>query len=165
MTTNPVLSSKTIRIPNYLWLQTWGGLRDRGQGSRESAAIWGGKRIGNSETVEAVYYLDDFEGGFRSRAYHFVSTEALAQLFAKLHREKHVIIGDVHTHPTSWVGLSQIDREHPIEFRHGLHALVLPSFALLSPSLRLTGVHVYQGDGKWQTLNDAAKSQTFIFTE
>lgn len=165
MTINIAPNRRRIRISNEIWAETWLGLRKRGQGKRESAAIWGGKRSGHEETVEAVYYLDDFDGGMQYRGYHYVSTEALAQFFTQLQSERRVIVGDIHTHPTRWVGLSLIDKEHPIEFRRGLHAIVLPSFALPAPSLTLAGVHVYEGDGEWHTLTEAAKHDAFVFNQ
>ena len=73
-------------IPRELWAQTWSGLRDRGHGKVESAAVWSGKREGLTEIVESVYFLDDLGGRIQRRGYHFVPPEALALLFAQLQR-------------------------------------------------------------------------------
>lgn len=155
---------KKIIIPENLWVETWLGLRVRGRGKVESAALWAGKRNASAETVEGVYFLDDFAGRVQDAAYHCVPPRALAEVFARLQQDRRVIVGDIHTHPTRWVGLSQLDQEHPIEFRKGLYAVVLPSFAMPSPSLDSTGVHEYLGDSEWRTLSRRAKKHLFIFT-
>lgn len=157
-------NSSRIFIPQNLWLQTWLGLLERGKGVVESAAVWGGKRAGSIETVEAVYFLDDLVGKVQRRQYHYVPQRSLARLFAKLTENKHLIVADIHTHPSDWVGLSPLDMEHPIEFRRGIHAVVLPSYALHPPSLKQAGVHKYQGDGNWLSLNEDEKQSTIIFT-
>ena len=147
-----------ITISEELWINTWEGLRKRGRGAVESAAVWGGKRDHLSETVEKVYFLDDFSGGVQFAEYHRVSIEALERLFAQLRGEKRVIVGDIHTHPGDWVGLSEIDQANPIEFRKGLCAIVLPHFGLPTPSLSAVGVHIYQGEGRWETLSGELKA-------
>jgi len=157
--------NKKIVIPEKLWLETWLGLRMRGKGKVETAAVWGGKRNETEEVVEAVYFLDDYHGGVRFARYHKVSTEALEQLFNKLHRERRVIVGDIHTHPGPWVGLSDLDMENPIEFRRGLCAVVLPRFGLPEPSLDFAGVHLYEGDGEWRSLTQKEKQLIFSFTQ
>lgn len=157
-------NNRKVLIPKGLWEMTWCGLCDRGRGRVESAAVWAGKRDGKIEVVEGVYFLDDFAGGLQRRGYHLVTPEALAKLFAQLQKERRVLIADVHTHPTGWVGLSEIDKEHPIEFRPGIHAIVLPFFALPEPSLKTAGVHEYKGDGKWRTLSRKEKETLITFT-
>lgn len=157
-------SDKKIVIPEELWMQTWLGLRARGLGKVESAAIWGGRRDSLTETVEAVYFLDDYIGRLQRSGYHRVSVGALAELFAQLQRDRRVIVGDVHTHPSDWVGLSALDQENPIEYRKGLYAVVLPSYGRPSPSLSLAGVHVYEGDGCWRMLPQRTKKRIFVFT-
>jgi hypothetical protein len=97
--------------------------------------------------VEAVYFLDDYAGGEQCRGYHRVPVEALTEFFATLQQQRQVIIADIHTHPGNWVGLSALDEDNPIEYRVGLPAIVLPSFALPRPSLSISGVHIYKGNG------------------
>jgi hypothetical protein len=156
--------NRKILIATSQWEMTWSGLRDRGHGNVESVAVWAGKRDGTTEIVEGIYFLNDFSGGLQHRGYHFVPPEALAKLFAQLQKDRRVLIADVHTHPTSWVGLSEIDKEHPIEFRPGIHEIVLPSFALPDPSLQAAGFHEYKGNGKWRTLSKKEKTILITFT-
>ncbi len=161
--TKPVPNRKIV-ISEELWLQTWLGLRARGSGKVESSAVWGGKRDDSTETVEAVYFLDDWDGGCQEAAYHCVSPEALEQLFRRLKEERKVLVGDIHSHPTEWVGLSPLDKANPIEFRKGLYAIVLPRYALPSPALSSAGVHEYAGNGRWRALSQKAKKELFTFT-
>jgi hypothetical protein len=155
--------SRKIVIPEKIWVQTWLGLRVRGRGKVESAAIWGGKRDALTETVEAVYFLDDLAGRVQFSGYHRVPEKALAQFFSQLQRDRRVIVGDIHTHPTRWVDLSDLDKDNPIEFRKGLYAIVLPSYAIPEPSLTLAGVHEYKGNGRWRALSQRAKRKLFTF--
>jgi len=155
--------SRKIVVPEEIWTQTWLGLRERGCGRVESAAVWGGRRDASTETVEAVYFLDDLVGRIQFSEYHRVSVKALANLFGQLQQDRRVIVGDIHTHPTCWVGLSELDEANPIEFRKGLFAIVLPSYAMCSPSLASAGVHEYKGDGRWLTLSQNAKKKFITF--
>lgn len=152
-----------IHIPHEIWLRTWGGLRTRGAGIKESAAVWAGSRQNDLERVDGVYFLDDYAGGEQHRAYHRVPVEALARFFADLRRDRRVILADLHTHPGSWVGLSPLDKENPIEFRKGLPAIVLPCFAQGKPSFGNCGVHLYEGEGRWRRLAQCDKNRLFIF--
>lgn len=136
------------------WSLTWQGLKSRGGEERETACVWGGRRLDDEEFVEGVYFLDDL-GTSRGRLYHRTPREATVALFHALRQKGHVIIADMHTHPGPWVGLSPTDEEHPIEYRRGLLALVLPFFARGEPNLRGVGAHEYLGDGRWRRLRAA----------
>lgn len=157
--------SRKLIIPEAIWQQTWVGLRERSRGEVESAAVWGGKRTGLTETVEAVYFLNDYGGSIQLPLYHRVPAEALKDLFLHLHRDQRVLIGDIHTHPESWVGLSDLDAEHPIEYRKGVIAVVLPWYGGSEPSLQDAGVHEYAGKGRWKTFSERAKKKLFLFTK
>jgi hypothetical protein len=153
------VSDAFLRVSHALWTATWEGLRRRGGGAREAACVWAGTREGNVETGEgnvetarSIIFLDDLPGtvGFRLR--HRTSREAVAALLLRTRELGMVIVADLHTHPGAWVDLSPVDQEHPIEYRVGLLALVLPAFASGPAELSRAGVHVYAGNGGWQTL-------------
>lgn len=162
--TSDARGSRTIHVARTIWEETWDGLRRRGGGENESAAVWGGRRSDDAEHVKAVYFLDDYAGGERCAGYHRVPVSALTEFFATLHEQRQVIIADIHTHPGDWVGLSALDEENPIEYRVGLPAIVVPRFGLPRPSLSLCGVHIYKGNGRWQTLTGRRKKELFAFT-
>jgi hypothetical protein len=155
--------NRKILISAAHWNETWLGLRDRSTGGVESVAVWAGKRISAEETVQGVYFLDDCEDGIQHARYHQVSPETLAALFDRLRNDRRVIIGDVHTHPSRWVDLSDLDKENPIEFRRQVLAVVLPEYAKSNPSLASAGIHEYLGDGHWKTLSLVEKHQLITF--
>jgi proteasome lid subunit RPN8/RPN11 len=134
-----------------LWRATWEGLHERGGGEREAACVWAGSREGAVEAAQEIVFLDDLPGTVGRRLQHRTSREAVAEMLARTRQLGLDIVADIHTHPESWVGLSPVDQEHPIEYRIGLLALVLPNFGAGVPDLRLAGVHEYLGGGRWQT--------------
>src|SRR5947207_6625133 len=90
--TKAVPNERRIVVSRELWSETWIGLRERGKGQLESAAILAGRRDGLVETAEAVYFLDDLFDGNQGAAYHRVSPRALAQRFARLQQDRRVIV-------------------------------------------------------------------------
>jgi hypothetical protein len=143
---------REVCISKADWQLTWQGLKLRGNRKLEAACIWGGRRRKNQEMVEGVYFIDDLLGVRRGRLYHRTSREATISLFETLRQRGHVIIADIHTHPRDWVDLSPTDAAHPIEYRKGLLALVLPFFATKKPDLLSVGIHEYVGSGEWRRL-------------
>lgn len=138
-------------VPSRLWSATWEGLRVRGGGRRESACVWAGTRDGGVEHAREVIFLDDLPGTVGRQRQHRTSRAAVSALLQRARDLGLVIVGDVHTHPSDWVGLSEIDQAHPIEYRVGLVALVLPDFAMGAHDIRMVGVHEYAGEGRWRT--------------
>jgi len=145
---------KPIFISLQLWNETWSGLRKRGGARRESACIWAGDRTKDSERVSRVVYLDDLPDVTAGMKHHRASREATRALFQDLRKHGEQIVADVHTHPRAWVGLSTVDEEHPIEFRPGLPAIVIPNLARGSPRVEAIGLHEYLGHGRWQRLEE-----------
>lgn len=144
------MSGGTLYAPHALWAATWAGLRRRGDERRESACVWLGTRDRAEERACEVVFLDDLPGTVARRLHHRTSLAAVAALMQRARALGLVIVADIHTHPGEWVGLSELDQAHPIEYRVGLVALVLPRFASGPPELQLTGVHEYLGDGRWR---------------
>lgn len=140
-------------VSQAIWNETWEGLRLRSGNSRESACVWGGHRSETSDEATQVHFIDDLPGIERGRLSHQTPREATELLFGDLRRSGQSIVADVHSHPGSWVGLSETDSTHPIEYRIGLFALVLPRFANGKPSLASAGVHIYLGNGNWKQLS------------
>lgn len=149
------MSARHLVVSGSLWRSTWEGLHARGDGERETACVWAGTRDRDVETAETIIFLDDLPGTIGRRLQHRTSREAVAALFARTRELGLVIVADIHTHPADWVDLSLVDQAHPIEYRIGLLAMVLPDFADGAPELTRTGVHEYLGDGRWKTLRGA----------
>lgn len=141
-----------LHLSHSLWALTWSGLRSRSGGVREAACVWSGLRSAEKWIARSVLFLDDFGPVSAGAAYHRASRECVAQLFAEMRRRGESLIADVHVHPDAWVDLSPTDEEHPIEYRVGLLAVVLPHFASQAPSLRGVGVHEYVATSEWRRL-------------
>lgn len=144
-------TDRQLVVSEGVWASTWLGLRERGQGQRETACVWLGKREGSVEHAHVAVFLDDLPGTVGRRLQHRTSRTAVDMLLSRSRELGMVIVADIHTHPADWVELSDVDRLHPIEYRIGLLALVLPDFAVSPPSLHSVGVHEYLGDGEWTT--------------
>lgn len=143
---------KPIVVSKKLWLETWQGLLKRGEGTREAACIWGGKRATTVDTASSVTFLDDLPGVRAGARYHQMTRATIGALFEILRRNGDMIVADIHTHPGPWTGLSRTDAASPIEFRPGLPAMVIPHYANATPSLSELGLHEYVGDGRWHQL-------------
>jgi hypothetical protein len=151
---------KPIIVAQQLWIETWYGLRTRGKGRSETACIWAGKRSTSGDIVHSVTFLDDLPGVHAGARYHQVSRVTIEALFKLLRERNEMIVADIHTHPSDWVDLSPTDSEHPIEFRRGLPAMIIPNFAMFEPTLEGLGLHEYIGDGAWRSLDQEEIQQT-----
>lgn len=134
-----------------LWTSTWNGLQERCAGGNEAACVWLGSRDSDAERALEVVYLDDLPGTVGYRLQHRTSRVAVSMMLELARDKKMSIVADLHTHPSDWVDLSEVDRANPIEYRIGLLALVLPSCALGLADIGRTGVHEYTGSGNWKT--------------
>lgn len=150
-----------IELPAHLWEETMGGLAARSQGVREAACIWAGTRASDTCRASEVLFLDDLPGAIGHARSHRTPRQALEALFSHLRLKGLQIIADIHTHPGSWVGLSSEDRKHPIEFRVGLVAIIIPHFAQMAVKLTEAGVHEYLGQQRWRQLPPAEIRQRF----
>lgn len=159
------MSARCLFVPRRLWSATWEGLRVRGGGRRESACVWAGTREAGVEHAREVIFLDDLPGTVGRRLQHRTSRAAVAALLQRARDLGLVIVADVHTHPSDWVELSEVDQAHPIEYRVGLVALVLPDFAVGVADIGVVGVHEYAGDGLWCTFEGEEVRQRLCVTE
>ena len=149
-----------IIVTQKLWAETWFGLRARGNGRREAACIWGGRRALGGDVVHSVTFLDDLPGVHAGARYHQLSRITIDALFKVLRTRQEMIVADIHTHPGEWVDLSLTDSAHPIEFRRGLPAMIIPNFAQFGPTLDGLGLHEYLGDGAWRRLSQGEIKHT-----
>jgi hypothetical protein len=159
------VTCRNLVVPSTIWHETWKGLRAHGDGKREAACIWGGDRSATAETARAVYFFDELPSTSGGALHHKVTASGVARILSELRRNGHVIVGDVHTHPSSWVDLSPIDQKNPVEFRLGLLAFVLPNFAQDAPDLARTGVHEYLGQKRWRRLATSEAQERVLIGE
>lgn len=129
----------------------------RGDGIRESGAFLLGDQSGDRRTITRVVYLDDLDPDCLKGGIEFNGL-AYSKLWDICDAEQRVVVGDVHTHPKSWVCQSKIDAENPMIARNGHVAVIVPYFAMRLVQSRDVGIHCYDGHGwdSW-TGGDAAK--------
>ena len=159
------MSSHIVRIKSDLWKLTWEGLSKRSDGRIESLCIWAGQRSPDVSVVTEVIFLDGIEGVEGFALFHRITREATAQIFAILKDKGLQIVADVHTHPGDWVGLSDTDREHPLEYRVGFISIVLPYFGRTDPMQEDIGMHRYEGNHQWHHMDEAEKLSTLVVEE
>ena len=136
-------------------------LGQRGRGERESGAFLLGDREGDTRTVTRVVYLDDLDPGCLTGGISFNGL-AYSKLWDICDAEKKVVIGDIHTHPGSWVEQSGIDAVNPMLAQEGHVALIVPDYATRSIVAEEVGVHRFDGVG-WQAWTDGeAARRLFI---
>jgi len=154
-----------LHVSRPVWMATWYGLQRRSANEIEAACVWLGTRSEDIETALDVVFLDDLPGTVGRRLQHRTSRQAVAMLLDLARARGLRIVADIHTHPSEWVDLSDVDREHPIEYRPGLIALVLPTFALDPPDLTRTGVHEYIGRGEWVRIKSDVLPSRLVIEE
>jgi proteasome lid subunit RPN8/RPN11 len=142
----------TLRVPRALWTATWSGLRSRADGVREAACVWAGDRESDAWIVRSVHFLEDFGPVSAGPLHHRASRVCVEHLFDEMRRRGESLVADVHVHPDEWVDLSPTDEAHPIEYRIGLLAIVLPHFAAQRPGVAGIGVHEYMATSSWRRL-------------
>jgi proteasome lid subunit RPN8/RPN11 len=134
---------------------TWAALirelRRRGDAQKESGAFLLA-RPGSPLVVRAAYY-DDLDPTSLDSGYIQFDGSGYVPLSGICEESGLRIIGDVHTHPGSWTGQSQVDRDHPMMARAGHIALIVPYFARKNRfTLKGVSAYLYQGNGQWQNL-------------
>jgi hypothetical protein len=148
-------------IPISVWEKTVHGLCTRSGGRRESGCIWAGKRE-QAWHIRDVFFLDDIPGTKRQSLYHRTPRSAISIIFEMLREKEYQIIADIHTHPSFWVGLSEVDKQHPIEYRAGLIAMIFPHYAQRDSSFSNIGVHKYLGSHVWRELSVPEIEKRFL---
>jgi hypothetical protein len=125
------------------------GLRERGNGNRESGAFLLGPQEKPRLISEFVLY-DDLDpdcltGGI---TFHGAGYNQLSELCRQRNLRVHA---DVHTHPTDFVQQSSIDSTHPMIARDGHLALIVPSYGQTRGRPSEIGLHRYRSDNGWDT--------------
>ena len=141
-----------LRMRSAHWRAMVAELGRRGRGERESGAFLLGDREGDRRTVTEVVYLDDLDPDCLTGGISF-NGFAYSKLWDICDAKKKVVIGDIHTHPSRWVGQSDIDTANPMLAQEGHVALIVPDYAIRAIAAEEVGVHRYDGVG-WQTWTD-----------
>lgn len=128
-------------------------LHRRGEDRRESGAFLLAHRdarpIAGSQEITGIIYYDDLDadcltGGITM---HAIGLSRLNQLC----RERRLrVLGDIHTHPGSYIQQSHIDATHPMIALPGHIAFIAPNYAAGSVRTTDLGGHRLMPGGAWE---------------
>jgi hypothetical protein len=119
-------------------------------GARESGAFLLTPRDGDGTRVTRVLYLDDLDPSCLVGGIHFHGS-GYSALGTICHHERLRVLADVHTHPSTRVGQSPVDRDNPMIALRGHLALILPDFAMRPIEPHELGIHEYRAGDGWES--------------
>lgn len=128
-----------------------GELHKRGGGIRESGAfLLADARITDAGTrnVVAVAFYDDLDARSLTGGITF-GADGYTALAALCRARRQTPVGDVHTHPGTFVRQSAIDAANPMIAIAGHVAIIVPNFAAGPIGITDVGVHIFLGSGRW----------------
>lgn len=140
-----------VEIDRDLWAEMIAELGRRGlDGRREAGAFLLGYRLGDARKVDRVVYFDDLDPDCLVGHIH-LRPPAYSALWDLCELTGLEVVGDVHTHPSTWVGQSSIDRCNPMVASAGHIAVIVPCYSTRLVMARETGVHEYLGEAGWRS--------------
>jgi proteasome lid subunit RPN8/RPN11 len=140
----------SISISMLLWFQLLRELKSRGRKQRESGAFLLGKK-GFRKICHFIPY-DDLDPHCLDTGIIRFDGAGFVPLWAYCKEHRMEVLADVHTHPGTWTGQSELDRTHPMISIAGYTALIVPSFAQHTfKGLAGVGVYEYEGGHQWKT--------------
>ena len=141
-----------LQIPRWYWIRLICSLRTRGQKCRESGAFLLTRR-GSPKLVEFVCY-DDLDPNCLDSGYIDFDCKYHVPLLKFCRERGFHVVADVHTHPGSWTGQSELDKENPMFSIKGHLELIVPNYAYCSFfNFRGVGVYRYDGAKNWHAFN------------
>lgn len=148
-----------MRRPDWDALVT--ELGARGHGRIESGAFLLADQSGDQRLVTRVVYYDDLDPNCLQGGIHF-DGRAYSKLWELCRAEHLTVVGDVHTHPGTWVQQSDIDAGSPMVAQKGHVALIVPEFSCSSVDPHQVGVHRYDGRGWTTWTGKEAEQRLFV---
>ncbi len=148
---------QNIKIPYLTWLLLVAELKKRGKGRQESGAFLLGKTGATKRRIETFVCYDDLDPNALSSGVVMFHGSGFSALWEYCAKNSLQVLADVHTHPTSDVRQSHIDKSHPMIPVPGHIGLILPRYGNTSKySLAGVGIHVFQGQGYWKSFSHNA---------
>ena len=140
-----------VEIDRDLWMEMIAELGRRGiDGQREAGAFLLGYRQSDTRKVDRVVYFDDLDPDCLVGHIHLRSP-AYSALWDLCELTGLAVVGDVHTHPSTSVAQSGIDRCNPMIASAGHIAVIVPCYGTRLVGARETGVHEYLGESGWSS--------------
>lgn len=146
-------TARPLLISRRRFTQLLRELHRRGEDRRESGAFLLAHRdarpVGGGQEITEIFYYDDLDadcltGGITM---HATGLSRLNQLC----RERRLrVLGDIHTHPSTYIQQSRIDATHPMIALPGHLAFIAPNYA--AGRIRPTdlGAHRLLAGGAWE---------------
>ena len=148
-------ANDNIKIPRLTWLRLVSEMRKRGRGRNESGAFLLGKVDTSERRVETFICYDDLDPTALSSGIVTFHGKGFSTLWDICAKNGLQVLADVHTHPSSDVRQSGIDKDHPMLPVKGHTALIMPNFGRTSKwSLSGVGMYVFKGGGQWQSFSN-----------
>ena len=138
-------------LPEDLIQQSIEVMRPHGAAGNEGLALWLGRETNSA--IEITHLVEVSGPGFKtSPLYMGLSMRAMAKLTDLADQLDRYLVGQIHSHPGTFVELSDLDKAHGIRVPNYL-SIVCPYYAQ-RPSTRLSdcGIHVFEG-GHYRRIN------------
>jgi hypothetical protein len=127
-------------------------LRRRGRRVRESGAFLLGCRTLRGGTVSSFVCYDDVDPDALNTGIVVIRSQGFKKLWAICRERDLEVLADVHTHGDETPQQSSIDKRNPVIAEMGHVALIVPSFAQISPlTMGNTAVYEYLGAYEWRS--------------
>ena len=144
-------SRPRLEIGLDLWQETIRELGRRSLGGRRESGVFllgqGGKGV---HVAVSAAYFDDLDPECLVGNIH-IRASGFSRLWDLCDAEGLRVVADIHTHPSTSVAQSSIDRANPMIAREGHLALIVPHYGTCPVQAREVGVHEYRGDRGWES--------------
>lgn len=132
-------------LPTDLLEQSLRVMRPHGARGREGLALWFGQE--QDDRVRVTHVVEPYGRGFATSPYHMeLSMRGMAALTDLAEKIEAPLVGQIHSHPGTFLDLSELDERAGIRLP-GYLSLVCPHYAQIrSLSLGDCGVHVFERD-------------------
>lgn len=132
------------KLPEDLLQRSIDVMRPHGAIGNEGLALWFGKV--DDSTIEITHLIEVSGPGFKtSPLYMGLSMRAMAKLTDLADQLGRYLVGQIHSHPRTFVELSDLDKAHGIRVPNYL-SIVCPHYAQrTSTTFSDCGIHVFEG--------------------
>jgi hypothetical protein len=152
-------SQPELACARALWERLLLQLCERGgYGKRESGAFLLGQEADGARQISQFVLYDDLDPHSLDLGIVHFDGRHYGKLWERCRVTNTMVVADVHTHPFG-SQQSLLDRAHPMIAMAGHIALILPNFAMGTPSMEEVGMYRYLGDRRWQTVPISERSR------
>jgi len=155
----PLFRPTPLVCRQRLWHSILLDLRKRGLGHRESGGFLLGRRTENSRSIEAFIPYDAIDPN-ALQGYIVFDGSKMDQVWQECRKLGLQVVADVHTHPSGFVGQSNMDQENPMLPERGHIAIIIPNFAAQLSMPGEIGIYEYRGRDGWA--DHSAKATKFF---